>query len=314
MPRTVSTAAFCVTALMGALFLAPSPARAQYRISGGLGYLSNPTGARDSYFAIGAVPFGDGVQIEGTQHLDTARDIAFLAQTSSFAGAGYLASASNGRYQQNFRDGPGSTVTYGGSNFAEFTLTDVIISGTPGRITTSLNLHLSGTQITGAINEPAIGETSSNGHASVQLQAVVNGNNQIGQGAKTYGTTWRSDGVELATGWLTNWSGDGDLTSDPFTVNANEYFTLMVQLQTSAYATAWTAQFGGASGSADFSHTASFATDQPVFNLPAGYTASSASAGMVDNTFSVPESGALLTLSAWGTGLVLSARRRHRRA
>src|SRR5262249_37407402 len=40
---------------------------------------------------------------------------------------------------------------------------------------------------------------------------------------------------------------------------------------------------------ADFSHTVSFATGGPVFNLPDGYTVNSASAAIVNNRYLVPE-------------------------
>ncbi|HZW05990.1 MAG TPA: GC-type dockerin domain-anchored protein [Phycisphaerales bacterium] len=41
----------------------------------------------------------------------------------------------------------------------------------------------------------------------------------------------------------------------------------------------------------DFGHTASFATSGPAFNLPPGYTANSAQAGVVNNSFALPPTG-----------------------
>jgi hypothetical protein len=51
--------------------------------------------------------------------------------------------------------------------------------------------------------------------------------------------------------------------------------------------------------SSDFEHTLTFAPDRPVFNLPAGYTANSAAAGIVDNQYVIPEpSSAMLCATA----------------
>jgi hypothetical protein len=69
---------------------------------------------------------------------------------------------------------------------------------------------------------------------------------------------------------------------------------------------------GAASSNAQFYQSLSFATDQPVFDLPAGYTANSPTGGIVANGYQpVPEPGttALLLLAAPATLL-----RRHRRA
>lgn len=50
--------------------------------------------------------------------------------------------------------------------------------------------------------------------------------------------------------------------------------------------------------SSDFEHTLTFAPDRPVFDLPAGYTANSAAAGIVDNQFVIPEPTSLALLVA----------------
>jgi hypothetical protein len=312
MSRVARITALCLIALV----VAASPALASFRISGGLGYQSNPNGNRDSFFANRDVPVGDGVTISGTEFDEGLGNRAFLAQTSAYAGAGYLESPSNARYNQDYRwPGSGSLhIIYGGSNFAEFTLDDVVIAGPAGPITTAINFHLSGEQVTTAINNPSIGETSARGASTVQLYANVN-DVTVGSGFKTYQSDHLGSGVNGSSGWLTNWTLDGVLTSDPFTVNANEPFTILVQLHTSAYAYAYTGHFGGAEGASDFSHTASFATDRPVFDLPGGYTASSASANVVDNTF-VPEPGAAALSAGALLGLLslFRGRTRSRRA
>jgi len=305
MSRFAATIILCLAALVAA----PSGALATFRISGGL---FDPNGSRDNFFANRSVPVGDGVLISATDDAGGLGNRAYLAQTSAFAGAGYLQSTSNARYSQDYRlpASASSNIYYSGSNFAEFTLDDLFISGPAGPVTATINFRLSGDQVTSAINNPSMGETSARGTSTVQLLANVN-NVTVGSGFKTIATDYQSSGVNGSSGWLTNWTLDGVLTSAEFTVNANESFTLLMQLQTSAFAYAYTGHFGGSAGAADFSHTASFVTDGAVFNLPAGYTASSASGNLVDNGFTVPEpASAALLLSA---GLsALTARRRRR--
>ena len=57
----------------------------------------------------------------------------------------------------------------------------------------------------------------------------------------------------------------------------------------------------------DFSDTASFALEGPVFDLPIGYTVNRM--GIVNNAYTVPEPGTVL--SALGAGWLMISRRRH---
>jgi hypothetical protein len=80
-------------------------------------------------------------------------------------------------------------------------------------------------------------------------------------------------------------TGSGTVTSDRFTVTANEFFTVKLSLGSSSYTNYSDADGGVATASSNYFDTLTFATDRPVFDLPSGYTANSVSGHIMDNRF-----------------------------
>jgi len=91
------------------------------------------------------------------------------------------------------------------------------------------------------------------------------------------------------------------VSSSTIDVPVNTPFTVKMFLLTTAEVDV---PIGGAldlAANCDFAHTASFETEGQAFNVPAGYTVNSASAGVTDNAFLlVPAPSALAMLASAG--------------
>ena len=198
--------------------------------------------------------------------------------------------------------------------------TDFVITGPAGAapIQTLLNLQLSGEQILGSYTSMSPVYTSMVESAvALQVQA---GSNSGAVGTKVFNYRNGVAAPAVRTGLLANF---GDLANVPtvlqtpvWTLPVNTPFTVTLLLPTSATVGVVFSDSYVTAALGDFGHTLGFATDRPVFDLPAGYTAHSADAGIVNNLFTtpVPEPAswamAALGLAAVGAG----ARRRRRRA
>lgn len=198
-------------------------------------------------------------------------------------------SPSNGNGRGIVRSATSATVTFD----------DFVISGSPGQmVTTSLNLHLSG-----RLSAIDGGETAAAGSGTANATVYVD-HRQVGDGVIAAAS--RDTGLS-GIGWLSTFNGLAVLQTASFTVPTNTPFTIQLQLGTTATAVVDEGLGGSSAGAADFGSTFSFATDRPVFDLPAGLTASSLEANIVDNRFVVPSPGSLAVLGLAGS---FAARRR----
>lgn len=195
------------------------------------------------------------------------------------AGTGYLLASAHASFIKDYVGGGtyyDSLVTDAGASFA---FDDVVVSGPAGNVPISVNIHLSGTHLLNA---------TQNGIAnSIVTVTFYRNGSQVSGARHAY---YISNGTLTSdhTGFLTNFDGDDVVTSGSFTVPANTPFKLEVGLSANASVSSMFINSSSSSANTDFSHTLTFAVDRPVFALPAGYTANSAQAGIVNNMFAMP--------------------------
>ncbi|MFL5242838.1 MAG: PEP-CTERM sorting domain-containing protein, partial [Gemmataceae bacterium] len=175
----------------------------------------------------------------------------------------------------------------------------------------SLNLDLSGTFLTNVNaffdpgGDPPIYFASARASALVALNVIVpdvnfNGSPQAQQFAFFQST----DTFGNFTGSLFD---SGTITTQPFLFHAGlNRLTLELFIRVQGDAGGFSTSFDAISDSlVDFSHTVTFATHGPVFNLPDGYSANSDEAQITDNRFvsstvapaGVPEPASLTILA-----------------
>lgn len=171
---------------------------------------------------------------------------------------------------------------------ARATYFDVVITGPPGQVTTSFNMHLSGQRDAGSSQTSAL---DSDGGVNLLVAFHVNGAivSNIGStisGAQFFnGANASQPTITTEVGVLVGWRPPaGVITSPTFTVDVGAPFTLQITLDVAAGAGAQGMSAAlAAFGNGDFGNTLRFVSDGPVFNLPAGYTVSSTDAGITDN-------------------------------
>ena len=212
----------------------------------------------------------------------------------------------------NVAAGPETRDFIAGSQ-ARVTFADVVIAGPAGAgpIQTSINLHLSGTQAL-ASYVSATPDFLSRVNSNVFIGVTDGGNNRDG-GNRSLS---HINGVPIPpnqNGMLMGYTGSGNVQTRMFTLLVNTPFSLSLSIGTTARIGVAFSDSYVTGALSDFGNTLSFATDRPVFRLPAGYTVNSADAGIVNNTFSTPvPEPASAVLAALGLVLV-GARVRRRR-
>lgn len=196
---------------------------------------------------------------------------------------------------------------YHASGSASGTWTDFKITGPgSGNVTTQLRIHLGGVLSGTTPNTPGNNWTA---NAGVQIAISVN-NNTVGSGFSNYIS---KDGTPVTTpgnGLLATFDGDEVLTTASFTVPLNTAFSVRLFLLSNASTTVQANETGITGATSNFSNTLSFALDQPVFSLPAGYTANSSSANVVNNSYSVAPEPISLSLVTLGSAVIRRRRLR----
>jgi len=198
---------------------------------------------------------------------------------TSGAGRSYLIASANANFIKTYQGGGNYYDSLVCDASASFTFDDVVVSGPAGNVSISVNVHLSGTQIV---------QASINGIANSIVTVSFHRNDSQVSGARHAYYISNGTLTNDHTGFLSNFDGDDVVTSGAFTVPANTPFKLLVALTCNASVSSWFPNSSQSSASTDFSNTLTFATDRPVFVVPAGYTVNSAGAGIVNNTFSLP--------------------------
>jgi hypothetical protein len=234
-----------------------------------------------------------------TTYADDNRSQNFQVLTTA-DGLG-LHSRAGGTYQKTYvSTGDFSeNLSSSGRIFSTYTMNAYNPTGSTDPKSTSFHLHLGG--YLGA-ETASLGVFSS---ASLVMSASVPAANQFSQFGNAnlsinYDKSITGYSTGLLSGFVAGVPQSRDIVVGPFTVPGNTDFTVRLLLGTDAGVVIRgdTAALGLAVSS--FENTLSFATDRPVFDLPAGYTVNSADAGIYNNMFVVPEPILLtpLTLAA----------------
>lgn len=196
-----------------------------------------------------------------------------------------------------------------GNAYAAFD--DFVIQGPGGAVLTSLNLDLSGT-----IGASSNGSSSfSRGNAVVGLRVIVN-SQVITDSTYVYTSTGGGGPTFGGSGVFQNWSPpSGLLTTPQFYVQTGTPFSLSIGLSVTATAISLSTPPPGnlTSAEAQFAHTLTFATAGNVFNLPSGYTANSAGAGIQNNLYVVPEASTVALVGATGIAFLFHLARRRQK-
>lgn len=163
----------------------------------------------------------------------------------------------------------------------DLTFDDVIITGPGASVSTSIRLHMDGSVDSSTLltTSPGSDYASANLSAQVVVDDVTRGDGSFFVDSQ--------DGVPHSggAGWLASFDGDDVLTTSAFTADTNVPFTVRLSAGLAARAGMDDQKSGQSLATLDFANTFSFAEGEPVFVLPAGYTANSVSAGIVDNVY-----------------------------
>lgn len=181
---------------------------------------------------------------------------------------------------------------FGAQTSADASWSDFIISGPsgPATIPVSLNLELDGTLSTSA-------STSTSGSAQAQalIQMFVRTpNNDTPGGIFVQNSQNGNPPTVQTSGMLSGFNGSAATITTPlFDVPVNTPFPLELFLETDASVSSLAGEAFDLSSQLSFLNTLKFATSGPIFNLPAGYTASSVTAGIANNVVAIPEASSL---------------------
>jgi hypothetical protein len=258
------------------------PARAaSYDISGSITFQVPDTVVLNSYNVAGPVMNSRQVLYD-----DVAPNRVWHGRAGSGADA-YGLHASTYVGANNIANGDSGGLLFRATASVLASFTDVVIAGPVGAtsVQAPINFHLSGQQILGPYTSDSPVFTS-NVQSSVALQVFADTNSAGGSSNFFYRNGVVSPPQQ--TGLLAGLGNSADVQTPVWTLPVNTPFTLTLQLNTAAAVSVVFSDGYITSALSDFGNTLSFATDRPVFTLPAGYTVNSADAGIVNNTFSTP--------------------------
>ena len=275
---------------------------ATFTVSGEITFADPGLRLIDAYDVTSPVSVGREVHHEALGTRD------FHAQADSLAEEGGLHAHAYSQiiHQVSGESGGGA---YTAHAFAMSSFNDFVVNGPIGAppIDTSLNFHLSGQMSLGTYH--AIFGSWPSVSAGVNFSVQVDGASGSGDGG-SYGLSY-SNGIASApnaSGMLVGFNGSMDLKTRVFTLPVNVPIPIALYLDTVAQVQVDFADAFVTSANTDFGSTLTFATDRPVFDLPAGYTVNSVEAGIVNNVFTpaVPEPGSagLLALGLAGLSLL----------
>jgi len=261
-------------ALLGGGLHAGAGLETQY--SGGVNVrVDNSTTYSDSYNRLDSGGQGSVNFIQNS--IPEIPDYPYIVlRATSSAGDNYVSASSFAQVVKGAPTEVGFNQSQGGLAYAGVFWDDFIIHGPPGGIVTRL-----GARLTGRIS---VGTSDHfKGNCDVQVAIWVNGSIR---GSGLYSE--QSDGGNKTinqTGGLVNFDGDATVMTTPAFLPTNTPFRVGLQLTVSSQISFLYIYSGNGSSNADFSSTLRLVTNQPLFDLPPGYTASSVQANVIDNQF-----------------------------
>lgn len=201
----------------------------------------------------------------------------FLATSS--AGFGYLTGSSHAEFNKDFVGGGNYADGCYSGTFSLVAFDDVVVPGPPGPVFVSINAHISGMHIAGA-------SVNANAQSLVQPSFYFNDGN-VGGG---YHSVYVSGGSTQITqsGCMVGFTGSNVITSDGFIVQANVPFKVGIGFSTSSSVTCNYDNVSNGVANTDYGGTMTLPVNSPVFNLPPGYSANSAQAGISNNLYTPP--------------------------
>lgn len=172
-------------------------------------------------------------------------------------------------------------------------------------VETTPHLHLEGGHLVDFSTDPG-GRTFAT--SAVDVGVSVNGV-QVRQGSREVRARYDTNTID-SVGRSVLANGVGLIVTPAFNVQAGVHFEVELELNTQASLIAYFSNHSGlyAAANTDFSDTLSFPPTGPAFTLPVGYTANSAEAGIIDDTFVVPEPSAQSQLACGLTAMLLIRR------
>ena len=228
---------------------------------------------------------------------DPSTDRAIILHASGSASGGAAHLAADAQFVRNYHFFANwDAETYTASAHVIMTLNDVIITG-PTPVSTSINILLDGTVSAASTlsDSPATSSVSSSSNVSATVFA---NSTVIGSGFYLQSSSNGTINDPFGSGIFANFTGHNVVTTNAITLPVNTPVTIMFDLSLSCSAGMYNDTGGNALCAANFGNTISFATDRPVFNLPAGYSVNSASAGISGNAIVAPEPASLTLLAA----------------
>jgi len=196
---------------------------------------------------------------------------------------------------------------YAAGAFARATFPDFIIDGPTSTVVTPMHFHVTGEQTVGS--SAGTNGRSNNATSSVQLSlSVFEGNTSFGSlgGFNTIQVVNGTPAPLFGAGIMLGFDGDEIFTIPDMVLPVGTPFTVEIELQASSVLDYNSTEpaFTAVSNTA-FDSTAAFVNDRPIFGLPAGYSANSISAGVVNNRLApVPLPPALWLLAS---GMLVAA-------
>lgn len=197
----------------------------------------------------------------------------------SSAGNGYLTASAHAEFIKTRLGGGSFNDSLTAFGFASVTFDDFVFSGPAPTRSTTMNLHLSGQVMAAALPQ----NTCS---GNVQVSFFYNNSNVGGglSGVSISGGTL----TPSQTGPLVGFSGNNNITSQPFTVATNVPVKIGFSMQVAASVSSDFTNTANVYVNSDFGSTLTFAIGRPVFDLPPGYTVNSVQAGIVNNIYTPP--------------------------
>lgn len=277
MRSVIGTGVSFVLAVLGASLHARAGLDTQY--SGGIQQRINSTTVYSESYNL--FPAGGQGSVDHIQNSDPEQpDLPYyVMRATSSAGSSYVSASTYAEIVKSQAGFGGFAYSVGGLAYGGTYWDDFVIQGPPGGIVTRL-----GARVTGRVS---LG-TSAMLTGDCSVQVVIWVNDSI-RGSGTYAE--HTDGGNRTineSGGLIGFDGDATLLTNTAFLPTNTPFRVGLQLTVSSSIGLRYENSGSGSSNMDFLSTLRLVTNQPLFDLPPGYTVTSAQAHVIDNYFINP--------------------------